>query len=597
MKLKLDPEGYQPPRSGILLLQFLIGALFFVFVLRFWYLQIHKGTEFARQAQNNRLRNERVYASRGLIKDKNGILLAENRPAFGLALVREDCPDITTTLAQVSVWMDTPLDQLIAKFNQDKRKVKPFEPILLFTDIPFEQVAKIESQLMHWPGLITVAHSKRYYPQSHEFAHILGYVAEANEKELAMDKVLSLGDTIGKQGLEYILEPRLRGEKGEYSVEVDVLGRALGKVLVKAPQHGEDIQLSLDAQLQQKIVSLLDTHAACVIVIEPHTGRLQALVTTPAYDNNLFVRGLSQKNWEILRDNPRHPLQNRTIQSTYPPASIWKLLMIGLFLEEGIAPSTHITCTGSVTLGDHIFRCWKKHGHGSVDMKRSLTDSCDVYFYILGEKLGIDKIENFAKACGFGSLTKIDLPYEKVGLVPSRSWKRSRFGDNWYKGETLNTSIGQGYTLTTPLQIAVFVSSLINGGNLMKPLLLSEDKPQVLGKIPFSEETLAFINNTMRLTVEKGTARVLRRNDAIIGGKTGTAQVVKLKMVGERRLKADEVSYMERDHAWIASWGKKDDQEVVVVVMIEHGGMGSSTAGPIARKVYDILFSTKQEHS
>lgn len=591
MKLKLDPEGYQPPRSGILFLQFLVGALFFVFVLRFWYLQIHKGKEFARQAQNNRLRNERVYASRGLIRDKNGILLAENRPAFGLALIREDCPDVSTTIAQVSAWMGVPLEQLLTKYNIDKRKVKPFEPILLFTDLPFEQVARIESQLMHWPGLVTLAHSKRYYPQSHEFAHILGYVAEANEKELSIDKALSLGDTIGKQGLEVILESRLRGDKGVYSVEVDVLGRALGKVLVKAPQHGEDIQLGLDAQLQKKIVSALDTHAACVVVIEPHTGRLQALVTTPSYDNNLFVGGLSSKNWEILRENPRHPLQNRTIQSTYPPASIWKLLMIGLFLEDGVSPSTHITCTGSVSLGDHIFRCWKKNGHGSVDMKQSLTESCDVYYYILGEKLGIDKIEQFAKNCGFGSLTTIDLPYEKTGIVPSRAWKRSRFGDSWYKGETLNTSIGQGYTLTTPLQIAVFVSSLLNGGNLMKPLLLSEDSPKILGKIPISEESRKFITNSMRLTAERGTAKILRRNDAVIGGKTGTAQVVKLKMVGDRRVKNDEMSYLERDHAWIASWGRKDDQDIVVVVMVEHGGKGGSAAGPIARKIYDILYS------
>ncbi len=597
MKINLESESYQPPRNGLILLQVLIGFLFFVFTLRFWYLQIHKGEEFAHQAQNNRLRNERIYASRGLIQDKNGIRLAENRPAFALGLIREDCSDISATLAQVSFWMKVPLEQLLTKYNQDKKKVKPFEPILLFTDIPFEQVARIESQLIHWPGLITLAHSKRHYPYSNDFAHILGYVAEANEKELSSDKNLSLGDSVGKQGLEYILEQKLRGNKGEYSVEVDVLGRVLGKILIEAPQNGKNVQLCLDAKLQKKITSILDTHTASVIVIEPHTGKLHALVTTPAYDSNIFVHGLSSKTWEDLRDDPLHPLQNRTIQSTYPPASVWKLIMVGLFLQEGISPSTRVTCTGQVSLGDHTFRCWRKHGHGSVDMLQSVTDSCDVYYYILGEKVGIDKIEQFAKACGFGALTNIDLPHEKTGIVPSRSWKRSRFGDNWYKGETLNTSIGQGYTLITPLQLAVFISSLLNGGKLMKPLLLANEEPKVLGEIPISEEGRAFIKNTMKTTVEKGTARVLKRNNAVIGGKTGTAQVVKLKMIGDRRLKSSELDYIERDHAWIASWGEKDGQELVVVVMVEHGGGGSATAGPIARKVYDILYSNKQENS
>lgn len=247
MKIQLDHEGYQPPKSGLVLLQCLVGALFFIFVTRFWYLQIHKGEDFARQAQNNRLRYERVYASRGLIRDVNGEVLAENRPAFGLALIREDCRDISATLAQVGLWLDMPFDQLFARYQQDIRKVKPFEPVLLISDMPFELVARIEAELMRWPGLEIVTRSKRHYPGGNEFAHILGYVAEANEKELAADAYLSLGDTVGKQGLEYVLEQRLRGRKGKYSVEVDVLGRSLGKTLDEGPQNGENVQLCLDA--------------------------------------------------------------------------------------------------------------------------------------------------------------------------------------------------------------------------------------------------------------------------------------------------------------------------------------------------------------
>lgn len=591
MKIQLDHEGYQPPKSGLILLQCLVGALFFIFVIRFWYLQIHRGEDFARQAQNNRLRYERVYASRGLIRDVNGEVLAENRPAFGLALIREDCRDISATLAQVGEWLDIPFEQLFARYQQDIRKVKPFEPVLLISDMPFDLVARIEAQLLHWPGLEIVTRSKRHYPGGNEFAHILGYVAEANEKELAADAYLSLGDTVGKQGLEYVLEQRLRGRKGKYSVEVDVLGRSLGKILDEEPQNGENVQLCLDAELQRKIAGVLGDWTGSVVVMEPHTGRLRALVTTPSYDNNLFVGGLSSKTWTELRDNPHHPLQNRAIQSVYPPGSVWKLMMAGLFLKEGVSPSGRITCTGAVTLGNRVFRCWRKIGHGSVDMTASLMQSCDVYYYVLGEKMGIDRIDAFARACGFGAPTGIDLPYEKSGIVPSRAWKRRRTGEAWYRGETLNVSIGQGYTLVTPLQMATFVSALLNGGKLMKPLLLATDAPEKRGDIPYTDRARAFVLEGMRLTAEQGTARVLKRNDAVIGGKTGTAQVVRIRMVGERRQRTDEMAYFERDHAWIASWGRHNGEELVVIVMLEHAGGGSSAAGPVARKVYDVLYN------
>lgn len=595
MKIQLESEGYQPSRGGLLLLQCLVGMLFFIFVTRFWFLQIHRGDELARQAQANRLRQEWVYASRGLIRDVNGVMLAENRPAFGLVLIREDCRDISATLAQVSSWVGIPLDQLTARFQQDKRKVKPFEPILLLSDMPFEQVARIESELMHWPGLEIATRSKRNYPEGEKFAHILGYVAEANEQELAADSYLSLGDTVGKQGIEYVFEPRLRGRKGLYSVEVDVLGRSLGKTLDEEPQNGENITLCLDAKLQKALTELLGDQTGSIVVMEPRTGRLRALVTTPSYDNNLFVGGLSQKTWTALRDNPFHPLQNRAIQSVYPPGSVWKLMMVGLFMQEGISPSARVSCSGAVTLGNRVFRCWRKIGHGSVDMTQSLMQSCDVYYYTLGEKVGIDKIEAFARACGFGGPTGIDLPHEKSGLVPSKAWKRRRSGEAWYRGETLNVSIGQGYTLITPLQIANFVSSLLNGGKLMKPLLLLDEKPEVRSLIPITEQGRQLILEGMRLTADQGTGKVLKRSDAVIGGKTGTAQVVKVRMVGERRQRKEEMAYLERDHAWIASWGRKDGEEVVVVVMLEHGGGGSSAAGPVARKVYDVLYNTVQD--
>lgn len=364
MHIHFDPEGFQPPRSGLLLLQGLVGFLFFLFVVRFWYLQIHRGEEYARLAQDNRLRQERIYASRGLIRDRQGALLAENRPAFGLALIREDCRDIPATLAQVSQWTATPVEKLTAKFNQDRQRVKPFEPLLLISDMPFDLLARIESEIIHWPGLEIITRSKRNYPQGPLFAHILGYVAEANEQELENDKGLSLGDFVGKQGLELVLEQRLRGHKGQYQIEVDVLGRNLNRKLVEQPESGENIELSLDAGIQQAAWDAFEGQAGGLVVMDPDSGKLLALVTSPSFDNNAFAAGLSQKDWVALRDNPRYPLQNRIIQSVYPPGSVWKLMMTGMILNEGISPSETVYCNGAVQLGRQTFRCWKRAGTG-----------------------------------------------------------------------------------------------------------------------------------------------------------------------------------------------------------------------------------------
>ena len=591
LKIQVEGERYHPPRGGLILLQILVGLLFFVLVVRFWYLQMHRGAEFAQQAQNNRLRIERIFAPRGRIMDDQGKVLADNRTAYGLSLVREDCPDIPATLAQISAWSGIPLPQIWDKFRQDRFKVKSFEPLLMITDIDFDLVARIESEIYAWPGLEIVVRTKRSYPEKDLFAHVLGYVAEANEQEMAADSALAMGDLVGKQGLELELEKQLRGRKGLYDVEVDAHSRVLGKFLREEPRGGKEIRLSLDRDLQEAAWNALGGEAGCVVVMEPNTGKLRALVTSPAYDNNLFAAGISQRDWDALRTNSRFPLQNRVIQSVYPPGSVWKLVVAAMLLERGVTPRESVNCSGQVTLGNQIFRCWKRGGHGSQDMQNALINSCDVYFYQMGERMGIDKLEEFAKASGFGRPTGIDLPHEKSGLVPSKDWKRRRFGRPWVRGETYNVSIGQGYTLVTPVQMAVFVSGLLNGGDLLKPQLLDDAQREIKGRIPAKPSTLNFVVEAMRKTAAGGTARVVGRKDADMGGKTGTAQVVKLKMAAnDRRLRTHEMEYAQRDHAWVTTWGIKDGKSYVVVVMVEHGGGGSSVAGPVAKKVYDHLF-------
>ena len=587
MAIEIGTDGYQPPRLGIFLLYALVAGFFILFVMRFWYLQILRGNEYAQKAHANRTRQERVYATRGIIFDLKGRLVAENRPAYALTMIREDCPDIPSTLAQISQWTDIPLGALQSKFRQDAQKVRPFQPQIVATDIPFERIADIEQQIYLWPGITVETRQRRYYPIGPLLAHILGYVADANEQELKADEKLSLGDIIGKQGLELIYEKRLRGTKGQNVVDVDVLGRQFNRRQMEPPVAGENITLALDAGLQQAASDALGSDAGAIVIMEPESGKVRALLTHPTYDNNAFTTTLSKKDWQALVDNPGKPLQNRSIQSRYPPGSVWKLMMAGLILEQRIDPRTTVTCLGRVRLGSHTFRCWRGGGHGPMNMMQSLIHSCDVYYYEMAHKVGVDNIERFAKACGFGHTTGIDLPHESSGLVPGREWKKRRFGEPWQGGETLNIAIGQGYTLVTPLQMAVFTCALLNDGKILKPSLIENEEPEVQGELPIPKAHRQFILEAMRLTASNGTARVIRRSDAIMGGKTGTAQVVRL---GEKRLKKEQMAYLHRDHAWLVTWGMKDGKTYVVVVMVEHGGGGGATAGPIASRVYNALF-------
>ncbi len=535
------------------------------------------------------MRDEPIYAQRGQLTDRNGELLAVNQPAYALALVREDCDDIDATLAQVSEWTGVDVEVYKKRYEQGrKRGVKSFDRLILAPDISPELLATIEGNAVFWPGLEIVVRPRRVYPQGRLTAHILGYVGDASEEELARDQGLDLGDIVGKQGLELVLEKKLRGAKGLRQLEVDATMRKLDDKMVSPPKAGKSIRLSIDLGLQRRAAELLRDQAGGIVVMEPFSGQVLALVTSPNYDNNEFAAGMSQTKWTSLNRNPRHPLQNRVIQSTYPPGSVWKLVVAACGLHHGfIDEHTTTFCPGHYNLGRFVWRCWKKGGHGTVDLKKSLVDSCDVYYYKLAERLGIDRIHKFAEECGFGSPTGVDLPHEKGGLVPSREWKRKRFGEPWHKGETINVGIGQGATLVQPLQAARFLAALLNGGHVLKPQLMAEEAPLVLGELPLEERHRLLLLDAMEATVQQGTAKSVKRPDARMGGKTGTAQVVKL---GVERKKTHQMPYMDRDHAWLATWGEKDGKSYVVVVLVEHGGHGGSDAGPIARGVYDYLF-------
>lgn len=587
-----ESKTQQPPKLGLILLQSLILFLFCIFALRFWYLQIHKGSYFAEQARNNQLRQDRLYAPRGLIRDRNGYLLAVNEPAYALGIVREDCKDFDATFKKVSEWTGVDLKTIKSVFHKKRKRVKSFEPLILVPNLTFNQVALIEANSLHWPGLEVVVRPRRKYKYGKLMAHVLGYVAEADEEELEDDSDLAVGDFVGKQGLESVLEKRFRGVKGRRQSEVDATGRRLEQQILKNPVAGEDIDLSIDLGLQELGGKLFKDKAGAVVVMDADNGQILAFVSAPSYDNNAFVTGLSSKQWIELRDNPMHPLQNRVIQSVYPPGSVFKLVVAGSGLHYNlIDPKETIFCPGFVKLGKYTFRCWKKWGHGDTDLKKALTESCDVYFYKMGMRIGVDRMSEFAKACGFGAKTGISLPHEKAGLIPTREWKRRRFHDIWHPGENLNMAIGQGYVLVSPLQVTRFIASIINGGKLLRPQLLKGEPAEVQSEIPLTPDQLTRIKDAMINTVDgaHGTARRLRRKDVVIGGKTGTAQVVKL--TDElKEMKDNEIPYKYRDHAWMASFGERDGKKYVVVCMVEHGQHGGSGAGPIVNAMYKYLF-------
>lgn len=586
-------QTHAKPTDRIALLQVLIIALFVVISLRLWYFQVHKGEYFAQKAQANITRRQPVLAPRGLIRDRNKTILADNRPAYGLALIREDCPDIKTTLEQVSSWTGIPFSVLEQRFDQKRSQVQPFNPLQLVPNLSFEQLAYLEARIHEWPGLTIITRPLRTYPYGPALSHVLGYVGQANKQELRTIPRLAMEDMIGKQGVEKAFEDVLHGQKGRRQQVVNAQGRTLRSHIIQAPEPGSDLDLSLDLPLQKFIWDKLGDHSGAVVVMEPNSGQILSLVSKPGYNNNLFVQGLSPEKWKSLLRDSSLPLQNRVTQASYPPGSIFKLAIASCALDRSsITPSTTFYCPGRYQLGNGVFRCWKREGHGRLDLQEAISQSCDVYFYNIGEQLGISRISQYALESGFGQPTGINLPNESKGLIPDKEWKRRRFGQSWQGGETIITSIGQGYVSTTPLQIARYISAFVNGGHFLRPQLELNASPEEQGRLSLKDKHRQFITQSMIHTVEskRGTARRLRMQNATIGAKTGTAQVVRLSEEHEGK-DTEEIPYLLRDHAWMASFGSKGDNTYVVVVLVEHGGSGSSTAGPIVKDIYEHLFS------
>ncbi len=586
--------------------QRLIGAsicILFVFVilfLRLVFLQIIKGEEFRLLSEKNAVRLKSIKSSRGLIFDRKNRLLVDNRPSFNLKIVLEDAGEVEQTLKKVADLTLIPFEELNKNIHQ-AGKGAFYKSISLKNNISRNQLAIVEAHKFDLPGIHIDIEPTRHYIHEKMAAHLLGYLGQINIKELKSGRYANVkaGDPIGRYGIEKSFQRYLQGKRGGRQIEVDANGRTIKVLKTVDPIAGLDLHLTLDLNLQRLAEKLLINKDGAVVVIDPNNGDVLVMASNPSFNQNDFIGGISTKKWNILMNDSGKPMNNKAIQAEYPPASTYKIITSFAGLEEKhIDKNTTAFCPGFFKYGNRVYRCWNRNGHGEVNLLDSLEQSCDVFYYQTGDKIGVDALAQYASKSGLGKRTGISLENEKRGLIPTSDWKVKRYKESWQGGETLSVAIGQGYNLVTPLQMAVFISAVGNGGTLYKPRIVTMIKnsqgkvieniePKITGHLPVSPETLQIVKKGLFNVVHgsKGTARRIRIKDVEIAGKTGTAQVFSIKS-GEK-IDNEELSYFLRDHAWFVSYAPAEKPTIAVCVIIEHGEHGASAAAPIAGELIE----------
>lgn len=586
----------------------LVGACFFLLAAHLWYLQVFEHSYFLELSMNNATRLIKATAPRGVVYDRVGVKIAENRPGFDLYIVPEDVKDWPRTkemLTRLVLIEEAEIDAALEK----SKKRPPFQAVKLKEDLSWEETVRIESFKFELPGLMLDVSPKRSYVFGEATAHLLGYLGEISEKELkereGEERYVS-GDLIGKYGLEKYFEKELRGIDGGKELEVDALGRKIRVVNWIPPYPGNNMKLTIDIKSQVAAWAALGDKVGAVVAMEPKTGRVLAMVSTPGFDPNTLSSRITRDEWRAIIENPFNVLNNRAIQGQYPPASTYKPIHAAAALEEGvITPETKIYSGPSFWFAGRAYRDWKEEGHGIINVHRAIVESSDTFFYQVGLKLGIDRLADYTKRFGFGTKTGVPLHGEKSGLVPSSEWKQKAYKTKWYEGETISVSVGQGYMLTTPLQLLNAYAAIANGGTLWRPILVDEittpegklvlkSEPEKRGELGISEKTMSHVRDGLRGVTheEGGTARFLSRTtDLKIAGKTGTAQVARLI---RRTKNVESIAYKYRDHAWFAGFAPYDDPQIAVVVIVEHGGFGASAAAPVAREVFKAYLGKEE---
>ena len=584
----------------LLFARFFVTFFLLILVARLWYLQALMGGSFRDLSENNRTRRIRADAPRGNIFDRYGRLLVSNRPSFDVALMLEDIGDLNSVVDELGNLSGKERKDLEGRLKNAKSS-RPFEPKVVLRDINRGELARISAHQYRLPGVMIEVRPQRKYPYGSLAAQLLGYTREISKTQLQSlrSEGYQAGMYIGQSGIEKMFEPYLRGSHGYTQVEVDARGHRRRELGIKRYRVGHDIYLAIDLDLQLIAEKALGEHHGAVVGIEPNTGEILVLATSPSFDANMFSGEVSQKAWDELSKDPGRPLSNRSYASAYPPGSTFKLLLAAAGLEEGVIDNkSSYKCPGYYSFAGRRYHCHKRSGHGNVSLRRAITESCNAFFYQLGLELGIDRIHDYAKRFGLGKASDLGLPGEREGIVPSDEWKKREVGERWYPGETLSVAIGQGFLEASPLQIAVAVSALVNGGRLIQPRLLSRvmtrgGEEEILRSsakkrsINISSAALEEVKTAMLSVVEdeRGTGRRAALEGVRIGGKTGTAQVRSLKKSGNPE---DEL-----DHAWFVSAAPMDNPSLVLAVFVEHGGHGGIAAAPIARKIFKTHFEKR----
>ena len=566
-----------------------------VLIGRAAYLQIYQGEYYAGLADGNRIRIVPSMAPRGTFYDRNGELLVTNRPGFSVSLLPLTAPISDDVSARLSDLLKVPTDEIKTKIAGHSG----FNPIRIKTDVTPDIVSIIEEQKSQYPGVVIEVTPIRDYILKQEGAHAFGYVSEINDTELEKmkDEGYKSGDIIGKFGIEKIYDKELRGENGGQQVEVDVSGKPVQILGRKEPVPGDDLELTIDIKLQQAAEKAVDeqltqigAHAAAAVVMNPQTGEILAMVSRPAFDPNLFAHGISSKDWNQLNNNPYHPMDNKTITGEYPPGSTFKIVTGTAALTEGVVtPDEQIFDSG------HHWIIPKGNADGEalgwLNFRSALAHSDNVYFYEMGNRLGIDRLEKYARMFGLGAKTGIDLPYEASGLVANRRYKEKNFDDGeWYLSETFDAAIGQGFNLVTPLQAAMVMGEIAADGKRYKPHVVNriiapdgsvvkDFQPELLSQLDVPEEDIKLVQDGLHDVTKYGTAASSFRGFTVdIAGKTGTAE-----------------NSQGRDHGWFVAYGPFDNPNVVVAVIVENGGYGSQSAVPIGRKILEAAFGLNQD--
>ena len=569
-------------------------SLFTTVGWRLYNIQILDASKYKTLSKKNQIDLEIIFPIRGKIFDRNNVLIAKNEKVYDLYLIPENTKSINNTLNSLSKFIDIDFAKR-RKVIELTNKVKKFEKIKIFENISWSTLEKIETNKYNLEGIFIAEDYLRVYPYKDIFSHLLGYISKPNQKELALPFISKMPNLdIGKEGLEKSFNPILIGKAGQREIEVNSNGRIIREISKIDSIKGEEVSLSIDLRIQEYAINLLKSYkAGSINVINIKNGEILCMASTPTYDPNKIIQKPNKMYWEKILENSLSPLTNRSIQGLYSPGSTFKMIVAIAALKHGIInTNTTNSCSGKIGFGNRLYHCWKTNGHGKMNVTDAIKQSCDVFFYEISKKLGIDKIAEVAKDFGLGKIFDISMPNQKKGIVPTKKWKKNNIGESWYAGETLISGIGQGFILTNPFQLVVMTSIIASNGKMIEPTILKSNGASFKTNEKYSRE-IKIIKKAMFKVVNenKGTAFKSRLEDIKFAGKTGTSQVRRISL-SEREssdFREKEQEWKKRDHALFVGYIPYDDPQYAISVIIEHGGSGASTAAPIAKQVFNYI--------